>query len=71
LADPSPRLRFCLGYAGWAPHQLEKEISSGAWLFTEAEGDPVFGDEPERMWDATLRRMGVDPVMLIPGGGIH
>ena len=71
LEDPNPRLRFCLGYAGWGPKQLEKEISAGAWLFTEAEGEPVFNDAPNKLWDATLRRMGVDPAMLLPGGGVH
>lgn len=71
LENPEPRLRFCLGYAGWGPQQLEKEISAGAWLFTEAEGGPVLDEKPEKMWDATLRRMGVDPAMLLPGGGVH
>ena len=71
LMDPVTRLRFCLGYAGWGPRQLEQEISTGAWLFAEPDGAPVFAVEPDRLWDATLRKMGVDPVMLLPGGGMH
>jgi putative transcriptional regulator len=71
LSEGTARLRFCLGYSGWAPKQLEKEISAGAWLFTEAAGDSVLDWNPETMWDGTLRGMGVDPAMLLPGGGVH
>lgn len=71
LLDQAARLRFCLGYAGWGPQQLEREISVGSWLFAEAEGAPVLTVEPAKLWDVTLRRMGVDPVMLLPGGGVH
>jgi putative transcriptional regulator len=70
LAEGSARLRFCLGYSGWAPQQLEKEISAGAWLFTEVAGDLLQGN-PGDLWDATLRAMGVEPAMLVPGGGVH
>jgi putative transcriptional regulator len=71
LSQGTARLRFCLGYSGWAPKQLEREISAGAWLFTEAAGDQVLGGEPDKMWDGTLRGMGVDPAMLLPAAGIH
>ena len=71
LSQGTSRLRFCLGYSGWGPRQLEKEISAGAWLFTEAAGDQVLEAIPEKMWDGTLRGMGVDPAMLLPAGGIH
>lgn len=71
LEDPSARLRFCLGYAGWGPQQLDQEIAQGAWLFTEAAAQSVLEGEPAQLWDATLRGMGVDPAMLLPGGGVH
>lgn len=71
LVDEDCRLRFCLGYAGWGPKQLEKEIAAGAWLFTEAAGDPVLEGDPNKLWDSTLRGMGVDPAMLFPGRGVN
>lgn len=71
LSEGTARLRFCLGYSGWGPKQLEKEISAGAWLFTEAAGDRILDGNPQNMWDVTLRGMGVDPAMLLPGGGVH
>ncbi|MBU8898167.1 YqgE/AlgH family protein [Corallococcus sp. H22C18031201] len=71
LQNPAPRLRFCLGYAGWGPKQLEGEIAAGSWLFAEATADAVLGQEPDKLWDATLRGMGVDPAMLVMGKGMN
>jgi putative transcriptional regulator len=71
LADASSRLRFCLGYSGWGPQQLEKEISQGSWLFTEAEGGSVLDGDPAKLWDATLRGMGVDPAMIMASKGMN
>lgn len=71
LEGDGGRLRFCLGYSGWGPKQLEKEIASGAWLFTEAQARPALEGEPEQLWDATLRGMGVDPAMLVPSKGVN
>lgn len=71
LENPSPRIRFCLGYAGWGAKQLESELAVGSWLFSDAAPDAVLGSEPDRLWDATLREMGVDPAMLMVGKGLH
>jgi putative transcriptional regulator len=71
LRDPTTRLRFCLGYSGWGPGQLEKEISDGSWLFTEAELAPVLVIEPEHIWSEVIKSMGVDPAMLVSTGGIN
>jgi putative transcriptional regulator len=71
LADPETRLRFCLGYAGWGPRQIEKELAAGAWLFTEASARPTLEGDPGQLWDSTLREMGVDPATIVPGGGLH
>lgn len=65
------RIRFCLGYAGWGPKQLEREISQGAWLFTEASKHQVLEGDPDGLWDATVRGMGVDPAMLLPAKGVN
>ena len=71
LQKPEVRLRFCLGYAGWGPKQIEKELSQGAWLFTEAAAQPALEGDPKQIWGDTLKGMGVDPAMLVTGGGIH
>ena len=71
LKNPSPRLRFCLGYAGWGAGQLESEIAAGSWLFAEATPDSVLSVEPAKLWETTLRGMGVDPAMLVMGRGMN
>nr|WP_225937370.1 YqgE/AlgH family protein [Myxococcus sp. RHSTA-1-4] len=71
LENPTPRLRFCLGYAGWGPKQLENEIAEGSWLFADATAEAVLGQEPAKLWETTLRGMGVDPAMLVTGRGMN
>lgn len=71
LRDPQTKLRFCLGYSGWGPGQLEKEIAQGSWLFTEAQSGPVLARDPEQIWSEVIKSMGVDPAMLVTTGGIN
>lgn len=71
LRDEGTKLRFCLGYSGWGPGQLEKEIAQGSWLFTEAQKEPVLTTEPENIWSDVIKSMGVDPAMLVSTGGIN
>ena len=71
LQKPDVRLRFCLGYAGWGPKQIEQELAQGAWLFTEATAAPALDGDPKQIWADTLKGMGVDPAMLITSGGIQ
>jgi len=41
---------FVLGYAGWGPGQLERELSRGDWLTLRTEPEFIFSEDPERMW---------------------
>jgi putative transcriptional regulator len=71
LEDPLPHVRFCLGYSGWGPKQLEQEMATGSWLFSEATAKAILESNPAQLWDETLRGMGVDPAMLMVGRGMH
>ena len=71
LQNASSKIRFCLGYAGWGPKQLEKEIAAGAWLCTEAAAEPTLATDPDELWDATLRGMGLNPAMILAVKGIQ
>jgi putative transcriptional regulator len=54
LGRPKPMdgLRIFLGHAGWAPGQLESEISRGAWTLQRADPDAIFNGKSEHLWPA-------------------
>ena len=60
---------LAVGYAGWGPGQLEKEIAENSWLVTEADDNLVFSDDLESKWGLALSDMGVDPSCLSQSGG--
>ncbi len=56
--DGPKRALFCLGYAGWAGGQLEREMSTGAWGVALADERLVFDEDPRQKWiDAMSRRL--------------
>ena len=55
---------LALGYAGWAPGQLETEIQDNGWLHCDADPDLVFGGDVEEKYGRALRKIGIDPGML-------
>ena len=58
------RAILALGYAGWAPGQLENEIQHNGWLHCPADPDLVFGPDAERKYEIALRKIGIDLAML-------
>jgi len=52
------RALFLLGYAGWAPGQLDAELATGAWGVAPADERLVFDEDPQQKWiEATTRRL--------------
>jgi putative transcriptional regulator len=52
------RALFCLGYAGWAPGQLDAELDRGSWGIAPADEKLVFDEDPKVKWiEATARRL--------------
>ena len=45
-----------LGYAGWAPGQLDAEIARGDWIVTPADAESVFDTPPGDVWPDLMRR---------------
>ena len=52
---------LALGYAGWAPGQLEAEILQNSWMSLPVETSFLFDDEVSRKWTQAYKIMGVDP----------
>jgi putative transcriptional regulator len=55
---------LALGYAGWAPGQLEREIGQNAWLSGPATSEIVFRTPIEARWSAAAGLLGVDLTKL-------
>jgi putative transcriptional regulator len=51
-----------VGYAGWAPGQLENEIRHGAWLPTDVTADVIFDVPTVELWTRAYERIGASPI---------
>lgn len=60
---------LALGYAGWAPGQLEDEIQSNGWLNCPADPELVFDPAVDRKYNRALDSLGVDPSHLVSDSG--
>ncbi len=63
------RFHLCLGYAGWAPGQLESEIEQNSWLVAPATDTLLFDTPLGDRWQEALASIGVDPGTLVDLGG--
>ena len=55
---------FALGYAGWAPGQLDTEMQNNGWLNCAADSGIVFGEDNEAKWKSAAAKMGIDLSLL-------
>ena len=60
---------LALGYAGWAPGQLENEIQQNGWLHCAADQELIFGTDIEHKYEKALRKIGIDLGMLSSEAG--
>jgi putative transcriptional regulator len=54
--DPTRDLRVFAGHSGWAPGQLQNEISRGDWHVVPADPETVFKMESARIWPELIKR---------------
>src|SRR5258705_6196952 len=55
---------LALGYAGWAPGQLESEIHQNGWLHCSADAELVFGKDNDGKYNKALKKIGIEIGML-------
>ncbi len=69
LVDRKPPndVRFYLGYAGWSPGRLEKEIEHHYWHLVKGDAAVVFGTEAASLWETLIDQL--EPLDLLPGSG--
>ncbi len=60
---------LALGYAGWAPGQLESEFQANGWLHCPADAGMLFDSDIESKYERAIRRIGIDPGRLVNDSG--
>jgi len=65
---PSQAL-LALGYAGWAPGQLETEINENGWLHCASDADLIFNPEVGDKYERALAKIGINPSFLVNDSG--
>lgn len=63
------RILVALGYAGWGPGQLEREMVENAWLSSPADAAILFHTPIPQRWMAAAALLGVDLNLLSSGAG--
>jgi putative transcriptional regulator len=60
---------LALGYAGWAPGQLESEIQANGWLTCAADPRILFETDLDARYLRALQSLGIDPALLSTESG--
>ncbi|HYM33642.1 MAG TPA: YqgE/AlgH family protein [Candidatus Cybelea sp.] len=69
-AGQGPRRRLlALGYAGWAPGQLDAEIQANGWLHVSADDDLIFSPNLSEKWPRAVAKLGIDVSRLSGAAG--
>lgn len=63
------RMLIALGYAGWGPGQLEREMVENAWLSGPADPSILFHTPHDERWAAAAALLGVDLGLLSGDAG--
>jgi putative transcriptional regulator len=63
------KLLVTLGYAGWAPGQLEQEIGQNAWLTVQATPEVIFDVPASERLPAAMQLLGIDFASLSDEAG--
>jgi putative transcriptional regulator len=60
---------LALGYAGWGPGQLDRELQANGWLHVAADENILFRDGNQDKWLRALGKLGISPEMLSSEAG--
>lgn len=63
------RILVSLGCSGWSAGQLEEELGHNGWLTVRADPAIIFDMPAEQRFNAALRLLGIDPIMLTAESG--
>ncbi len=64
LVGAGAEFHLCLGYAGWGPGQLDRELTEGSWVFVDGASELVFDTPLSERYDRALALLGVPAELL-------
>jgi putative transcriptional regulator len=50
---------FMLGYAGWAPYQLENELNLHSWIVIPGDRALIFGNNADKKWRQAIDKQQI------------
>ena len=59
-----------LGYCGWSPGQLDKEIKSNDWLNYNGDDEVIFNKDYNLIWKKSIEDMGLNLSFLSEKSGL-
>jgi len=60
---------LALGYSGWGPGQLDREIQDNGWLVVQPDRFLLFDPEVDTKWQRAYAKLGVEPGALSQTSG--
>jgi putative transcriptional regulator len=55
IEDRPTEARFYVGYVGWRPGELRREIDRGLWYVLNPDANTVFRKDTDQIWEELLR----------------
>jgi putative transcriptional regulator len=52
------QVRFFIGYSGWEPDQLDREISENSWIVSEMNPSDIMTSVKKKTWNNALKTLG-------------
>lgn len=68
LSESHKRYVLLLGYSGWFPGQLEREIEENSWVVAPLDSTIIFDVPAHERWAAALKSIGIEPGALVDSG---
>lgn len=56
IREKKRKFQVYAGHAGWAPGQLDQEVSRGDWHILQADAETIFDMAPSEIWPELIRR---------------
>lgn len=61
----SAQLRFFVGYSGWEPGQLQREMEEKSWYVARSSTELIFSGSADILWKKTVKSMGKPFSMMV------